>query len=738
MVPGQNISTWYGVKLNISGCVESLIMPSNKLNGSLPPEIGDLKSLKILNLTNNNISGNLPVQMGALTSLVELNLTTNKINGPLPQGFGNMSNLVKLQLSLNNFSGNIPASLGNLSEMVILHLHQNNFNGPIPPSLGSLNNLEELLHSQNNLTGNIPSELGNMTNLKSLILSQNKLSGTLPNTLGRLMNLFSFYADENQLSGILPVELGNLTDLRELWLNKNIFNGNIPDELTNCTKLQKLLLNDNMLTGNIPTSIGNLINLVSLHLSNNNLSGSIPESISNLNNLISLLVGFNQLSGAIPTSFGNLKSLINLNLQNNNLTGEIPENFGALINVKRLYCQENKLEGFPNSMLIFCPLSESTNVSSTGYNFRGNTNLIFGGDFKRWCAGDGRANAVIVANSPLCEGSSLNLTATGGVAYSWSGPSGFISDIQNPTISNINSAQFGMYKVNVVNEFKCRDTASITIKSISTVSASSNSPICEGVSIVLNATGGLTYKWGGQWFSSLIQNPVILNSNPSMAGIYTVEINTSDCTIKKEIEIRFLVFGTISSNSPICEGDTLRLSVSEGKSFLWTGPDGFKNNTKSPSIIPTTLSKTGRYTALVESENGCSYSLSTEVEIKKNYVPVLTDFVQEICQSGEVVSLPENVDGFDGQWLGNGIKVINGTNYFIPDSLKGLQLLTFLPKEDGRCVSPLEQNIYVSYIDISASENKPSLNDQNNNGSIIITTSANTPEILITRLFQAN
>ncbi|MBK9737213.1 MAG: hypothetical protein IPO92_20600 [Saprospiraceae bacterium] len=123
-------------------------------------------------------------------------------------------------------------------------------------------------------------------------------------------------------------------------------------------------------------------------------------------------------------------------------------------------------------------------------------------------------------------------------------------------------------------------------------------------------------------------------------------------------------------------------------------PDGFKNNTKSPSIIPTTLSKTGRYTALVESENGCSYSLSTELK-SKNYVPVLTDFVQEICQSGEVVSLPENVDGFDGQWLGNGIKVINGTNYFIPDSLKGLQLLTFLPKEDGRCVSPLEQKIFM-------------------------------------------
>ncbi|MBK9737212.1 MAG: hypothetical protein IPO92_20595 [Saprospiraceae bacterium] len=106
---------------------------------------------------------------------------------------------------------------------------------------------------------------------------------------------------------------------------------------------------------------------------------------------------------------------------------------------------------------------------------------------KRW-----QSKCTGVANSPLCEGCSKFDSNWWG-SYSWSGPSGFISDIQNPTISNINSAQFGMYKVNVLlMSFKCRDTASITIKSISTVSNSSNSPICEGGSIVLNATGGLT------------------------------------------------------------------------------------------------------------------------------------------------------------------------------------------------------------------------------------------------------
>jgi len=48
------MSTWYGVSLNIDGCVDSLVLSNNNLNGVIPPEIGNLASLKILNLSSNN------------------------------------------------------------------------------------------------------------------------------------------------------------------------------------------------------------------------------------------------------------------------------------------------------------------------------------------------------------------------------------------------------------------------------------------------------------------------------------------------------------------------------------------------------------------------------------------------------------------------------------------------------------------------------------------------------------
>jgi hypothetical protein len=54
----------------------------------------------------------------------------------------------------------------------------------------------------------------------------------------------------------------------------------------------------------------------------------------------------------------------------------------------------------------------------------------------------------VTNNSPMCEGSILNLAVTSGAdSYSWSGPNGFTSSLQNPTRSDITIADAGMYTV---------------------------------------------------------------------------------------------------------------------------------------------------------------------------------------------------------------------------------------------------------------------------------------------------
>jgi len=55
------------------------------------------------------------------------------------------------------------------------------------------------------------------------------------------------------------------------------------------------------------------------------------------------------------------------------------------------------------------------------------------------------------SNSPLCAPATLNLTATSvsGAAYSWSGPNGFTSTQQNPSIASATSKNSGNYTVTV-------------------------------------------------------------------------------------------------------------------------------------------------------------------------------------------------------------------------------------------------------------------------------------------------
>jgi len=62
-----------------------------------------------------------------------------------------------------------------------------------------------------------------------------------------------------------------------------------------------------------------------------------------------------------------------------------------------------------------------------------------------------------------------------------------------------------------------------------TLTLNSNSPLCVGQTLNLNATGGTTYLWNGpNSFTSNIQNPTINNIGLNQAGTYTLSIQNYD------------------------------------------------------------------------------------------------------------------------------------------------------------------------------------------------------------------
>ena len=407
------LGDWYGVDTDDEGRVGGIDLSGewgqelvpHGLAGPIPPQLGDLTSLTLLNLSVNDLTGGIPPELGNLTQLRWLILAANELSGTIPTDLGNLGNLKNLWLSWNKLSGPIPADLGGLANLEVLHSIQNDLTGRIPPELGNLRNLRSLWLQFNEFSGPIPPEFGNLVNLEELDLLGLDLSGPIPPELGSLTNLVQMQLAGNDLTGSIPPELGNLRNAKSLWLSNNNLTGEIPSELGDLTNLMSLHLGENHLTGEIPPEIGSLSHLEHLDLrGNRDLTGEIPPELGNLarlrvlilwgndltgglpawlgslNDLRNLAIGYTRITGGIPPELGNLNSLLGLQLSANSLTGTIPPELGDLISLTTLRLDDNNLTGrLPKSFL---------QLLLTQFWWHNNPNLCAPdtSEFRRWTA----------------------------------------------------------------------------------------------------------------------------------------------------------------------------------------------------------------------------------------------------------------------------------------------------------------------------------------------------------------
>jgi hypothetical protein len=250
--------TWHGVTCDASEShVIRLELDSNNLQGPLPPEMGQLTELEILNLANNRLTGTLPEPLFHLERLYNLNLNMNQLSGEIPAGLFHMSALAWLYLEDNDFSGAIPADIGSSSATAV-NLSGNQLSGSIPSQVGSMPDIQFLLFEWNDLTGPLPTEIYNLAGLKSLGLEGNRLSGPLSPAIGNLTNLQYLHLSINEFEGGIPTEIGQLTQLTSLYLMDNHFGGALPSELGNLDQLNYFDVLGNKFIGPIPAEFINL------------------------------------------------------------------------------------------------------------------------------------------------------------------------------------------------------------------------------------------------------------------------------------------------------------------------------------------------------------------------------------------------------------------------------------------------------------------------------------------------
>ena len=308
------------------------------------------------------------------------------------------------------------------------------------------------------------------------------------------------------------------------------------------------------------------------------------------------------------------------------------------------------------------------------------------------------------SNSPLCAGDNLQLTV--GIAtstnYSWTGPAGFTSAVQNPVRNNTTTAMSGDYIVTAdSNGCNRKDTVAVVVKPVpSSITTSNNTPLCAGDTLKIfstNSSSGVSYTWSGPAsYSSATQNSSRANSTAAMTGWYKMSVDLNGCTTTDSTFANVYPIPTtptISYNSPLCIGETLSLNATtvNGATYSWTGPGNYSANTQNPTRTNMQFGDTGTYKIVVIA-NGC---ISSEGSMKVNlnptpFVVILANPADSICQGDPVVftALPNNHGGTPNyQWKVNAQNAGTGT-VFNTTTLNDGDVILCEMTENTKCSVP--------------------------------------------------
>lgn len=198
----------------------------------------------------------------------------------------------------------------------------------------------------------------------------------------------------------------------------------------------------------------------------------------------------------------------------------------------------------------------------------------------------------------ICAGSSVTLSATGAVNYSWD--HGITNGIAfAPATTNT-------YVVSGSDNGSCSntDTVVVTVHNPPAVSAGSDLAICPGSSVTLSGSGAVSYSW----------NNGITNGSsfvPSATTTYTVTgTDAYGCINTDEVTVTLNSPGTVSAGADItvCQGASVVLTATGADSYSW-------NNDVSNdlSFVPAT---TATYVVSGIGSNGCTTTDTVVVTVR--------------------------------------------------------------------------------------------------------------------------
>ena len=282
---------------------------------------------------------------------------------------------------------------------------------------------------------------------------------------------------------------------------------------------------------------------------------------------------------------------------------------------------------------------------------------------------------VTVVN-PVCEGGVIQFTSTTtGDSYSWSGPNGFTSDLQNPTIispASLSDAGLYSFSIEIDGCSSLDSTVDVVVNEIpETPILYSNSPVCVGDSAILYTTSiAMGYEW------TMPDMTVVVNSNDTLvitpttmddAGTYQLQLNANGC-LSAPVSIEVVIQDSISSlafagvDLVLCDGEpVINLNAIDNGTGFWLTPSNATIvSPEDPNSVVTNFDLDSTYEFIWTLTNGvCGNASSDTVLVYVADYPVANSDALTLVQgsSGSI-----NVLANDSLPLNTSISILENPN----------------------------------------------------------------------------
>ncbi|MEM6261445.1 MAG: gliding motility-associated C-terminal domain-containing protein [Bacteroidota bacterium] len=216
----------------------------------------------------------------------------------------------------------------------------------------------------------------------------------------------------------------------------------------------------------------------------------------------------------------------------------------------------------------------------------------------------------------ICFGDSIQLTAGGGIGYTWTPAGSLVNAIGDTVVALPDTST--LYVVTVLDPSGCTDTASsfVNVLPAPPADAGPDTAVCEGLSVTLTASGGVSYLWDNDPTLNPLNQASTVATPTDTTRYFVTVTGANGCEWRDSVDVTWNPLPTADAgpDQTICRFETATLVGAGAQFFLWN--TGAVTDTLRVSPPATT-----QYFLQVTDSNGC-VDLDT-AQVNVNQLPLV-------------------------------------------------------------------------------------------------------------------